>query len=61
MATYGWYEGPYELYWILQAARLVKIHAQTLVEVPVPVNAPINTYEDYRLYRVDGWREAESE
>lgn len=59
--AYGWYEGPYELYWILQAARLVKIHAQTLVEVPVPVNAPINTYEDYRLFRVDGWRSAESE
>ena len=35
--TPGWYEGPYELYWIRQAAHLMKTHAQTLVEVPVPV------------------------
>ena len=56
----GWHEWPYALYWIRQAAHLVKTSAQTIVEIPVPADVPVNIYENFKIYRVDGWKESMS-
>ena len=52
----GWHEWPYALYWIRQVAHFMKTRARTIVEIPVPTDGPINSYEDFRIYRVDGWK-----
>ena len=46
----------YSEVWSLQTVYFLRQHALRVEEIPIPINQPVNEYEDLYLIRVDGWR-----
>lgn len=58
-APVGWSLGAYEWAWVRQAAYFVQTHATRLESIPVPVEGPVNPFENLTLEVIGGWRRAE--
>jgi hypothetical protein len=56
----GWAMGPYHYVWLRQAAYLIQSRATRLESVPVPVEGPVNGFENLPLYVSEGWRDTQS-
>ena len=52
----GWSDSSYTENWSLQLAHLIRTQARVVIRVPVPVDGPVNPYENYNLYLAEGWR-----
>lgn len=55
-SPYGWSQAAYTTVWSRQAAFILQSHAQTVRQVPVPVNTPLNPFETAFLVETEGWR-----
>jgi hypothetical protein len=54
--SWGWDDLPYGISWQLQLGALLRDHATSLREVPVPSTDPISPLEHMPLAVADGWR-----
>ena len=54
--AWGWDDLPYGISWELQLGALLRDHATSLREVPVPSTDPISPLEHMPLAVADGWR-----
>lgn len=54
--SWGWDDLPYGISWELQLGALLRDHATSLREVPVPSTDPISPLEHLPLALADGWR-----
>ena len=54
--SWGWDDLPYGISWELQLGALLRDHATSLREVPVPAADPISPLEHLPLAVADGWR-----
>lgn len=53
---WGWDTDAYSLAWSIQTGFFVQTHAKRGELVPLPVESPVNPYENLRLVMVEGWR-----
>jgi len=51
---WAWQEHPYIRSWVLQAGSLLQRHARRVVSVPVPVDGPVNGYENLPVLMIEG-------
>lgn len=54
--SFGWHEGAYLESWTMQVCHLLLQHAQSLEEIPVDIDQPVNAHETPRLFTASGWR-----
>jgi len=54
--SWGWDDLPYGISWELQLGALLRDHATSLREVPVPSTDPVSPLEHMPLAVADGWR-----
>jgi hypothetical protein len=55
----GWSDGPYAIGWALQTGYFLQTHAQRFAVVSIPVDRPVNRFENVGLLVVEGWRRAD--
>ena len=55
----GWSDGPYAIGWALQTGYFLQTHAERFAVVRIPVDRPVNRFENVELLVVEGWRRAE--
>jgi hypothetical protein len=55
-SPWGWFEGPYEQAWTLQVNFFLVTHGLHSQFVNIPVDVPVNEFEDSQLLVVQGWR-----
>jgi hypothetical protein len=53
----GWNHDGYSYTWAMQTAQLVQARAERATRVEVPVEHPVNPYENLPLWVVQGWRD----
>jgi hypothetical protein len=51
-----WSDSPYSTLWSMQVGYFIQNHAENLGLVPVPVEGPVNRYENLPLLLAEGWR-----
>ena len=52
----GWSDGPYAIGWALQTGYFLQTHAERFAVVRIPVDRPVNRFENVELLVVEGWR-----
>ncbi len=55
-SPYGWSEGMYQTAWSEESAFTLQTHGQTLEQIWMPIDTPVNRFEDVPLLVVQGWR-----
>lgn len=55
-SAYGWSSPPYVRAWSLQTGHYLHTHAQRIAGLQIAVDQPINPYERFALYVVEGWK-----
>jgi hypothetical protein len=56
-SPYGWASSPYVYTWTLQLAHFLRAQGGQISGLRVAVDQPVNRYERYELYVVDGWKQ----